>query len=180
MNSLSFTFQLLSGWGVERLLLPAVPQLLETWTGPFGFTAMSNSDRFDLAESSILSFQGTTMCHKILNAAGHNPKDLSIQLILNAEQMELGENSIVSFERTTSNHSEELKVTALTNNSLELRENSIFSSWGSTIYQKVSSDAFGHPEELNGLSLSLPLSRSPCFSQHLGTPVFCDFKMSYL
>ncbi|XP_047090243.1 uncharacterized protein LOC124702169 isoform X2 [Lolium rigidum] len=148
MNELE---KLLSGWGVERLLLPAVPQLLETWTGPFGFTAMSNSDRFDLAESSILSFQGTTMCHKILNAAGHNPKDLSIQLILNAEQMELGENSIVSFERTTSNHSEELKVTALTNsNSLELRENSIFSSWGSTIYQKVSSDAFGHPEELNG------------------------------
>jgi hypothetical protein len=161
MYSLSFTFQLLSGWGVERLVLPAVPELLETWTGPFGFAAMSNSDRFELAESSVLSFQGTTMCQKILNGTGHNPKDMSIQLVHNAEQMELGQNSIVSFERTTSNRSEEFKVTALTNyNNLELRENSIFGSWGTTIYQKVSSNAFSHPEELNGLSLSLSLSLS--------------------
>lgn len=162
MNELE---KLLSGWGVERLVLPAVPQLLETWTGSFGFTAMSNSDRFELAESSVLSFQGTTMCQKILNAAGHNPKDMSIQLVLNAEQMELGKNRFVSFERTTtsdtivnntSNHSEELKVTALTNcTSLELTENSIFSSWGTTIYQKVSSNAFSHPEELNGSEYQL-------------------------
>uniref|UniRef100_A0ACD5YQ14 Uncharacterized protein n=1 Tax=Avena sativa TaxID=4498 RepID=A0ACD5YQ14_AVESA len=153
MNELE---KLLSGWGVERLILPAVPQLLETWTGSFGFTAMSNSDRIELAESSVLSFQGTTMCQKILNAVGHNPKDMSIQLVLNAQQMELGKNSIVSFERTTTsdtivnnalNHSEDLNVTALTNyNSLELTENSIFSSWGTTIYQKVSSSAFSHPE----------------------------------
>uniref|UniRef100_A0ACD5XJG6 Uncharacterized protein n=1 Tax=Avena sativa TaxID=4498 RepID=A0ACD5XJG6_AVESA len=153
MNELE---KLLSGWGVERIILPAVPQLLETWTGSFGFTAMSNSDRIELAESSVLSFQGTTMCQKILNAVGHNPKDMSIQLVLNAQQMELGKNSIVSFERTTTsdtivnnalNHSEDLNVTALTNyNSLELTENSIFSSWGTTIYQKVSSSAFSHPE----------------------------------
>ncbi|CAM0872685.1 unnamed protein product [Alopecurus aequalis] len=157
MNELE---KLLSAWGVERLLLPAVPQLLETWTGSFGFKAMSCSDRFELAESSVLSFQGTTMCQKILNVAGHNPKDMSNQLVLNAEEMELGNNSIVSFERSTTsdtiinnvlNQLEELKVTSPTNyNSLELTENSNFSSWGTTICQNVSSNAFNHPEELNG------------------------------
>jgi hypothetical protein len=55
--------------GVERLLLPAIPQLLETWTGSFGFTVMSNSDRLELVENSILSFQGTIMCQKVLNVA---------------------------------------------------------------------------------------------------------------
>lgn len=166
LYSLSFfTLQLLSGLGVERLILPAIPQLLETWTGSFGFTAMSCSERFELAESSILSFQGTTICQKILDVADHNPRDMSIQLVLNAEEIELGKNSIVSFERTTacdtvvnnvSNNSEDLKVIAQTNyNSLALAENSVFSSWGTTICQKVSSNAFSHPEELNGLSLSL-------------------------
>ena len=105
------------------------------------------------------------MCQKILNVAGNNPKDMSIQLMLNADEMELGKNSIVSFERTTrsdrivnnaSNHLEELRDTSPTNyNSLELAENSSFNSWGTTICQKVSSDAFSHPEELNGLYLSL-------------------------
>ncbi|CAM0913417.1 unnamed protein product [Alopecurus aequalis] len=117
MNELE---KLLSGWGVERLLLPAVPQLLETWTGSFGFKAMSRSDRFEFAESSVLSFQGTTMCQRILNDA----KDTSIQLVLNAEEMELGKKSFNSFERTTtsgmirknaSNHLKELKVTSTTN-----------------------------------------------------------------
>uniref|UniRef100_A0ACD5WP71 Uncharacterized protein n=1 Tax=Avena sativa TaxID=4498 RepID=A0ACD5WP71_AVESA len=157
MNELE---KLLYGWGVERLLLPAVPQLLATWTGSFGFTVMSNSDRFQLAENSVLSFQGTTMCQKILNDAGHNPNDMNNGLVLNAEQIELGKNRIVSFEsattsdtivNTASNHSEELKVTALTNyTSLELTENSILSSCGTTIYQKVSSNEFSHQDELHG------------------------------
>nr|BAK07953.1 predicted protein [Hordeum vulgare subsp. vulgare] len=158
MNELE---KLLSGLGVERLVLPAIPQLLETWTGSFGFRAMSFSDRFELAESSILSFQGTTICQKILDVAVHNPRDMSIQLVLNAEEMELGKNSIVSFERTTacdtvvnnvSNHSEDMKVTMQINyNSLALAENSVFSSWGTTVCQKeVSCNAFSHPEELNG------------------------------
>nr|CAB3496240.1 unnamed protein product [Digitaria exilis] len=53
MNELE---KLLLDLGVERLLLPAVPELLKTWTGSFGFTVMSNSDRIELSENSILSF----------------------------------------------------------------------------------------------------------------------------
>lgn len=167
--------KLLSGLGVERLLLPTVPQLLETWTGSFGFTEMSYSDRFQYAANIILSFQGTTMCQKILNDVCHNRKDTSLHLALNAERMELGNNILNSSKRSTtcdmvvdnaSNHSEELKVTSLAKfDSLELAENCIFSSGGTTICQKVSSDAFYHPKD-NDLSPSLSLSLIVMLTEH--------------
>lgn len=56
--------KLLSKLGVERLLLPAVPQLLQTWTSSFGFTKMSLSDRLDLSEYTLLNFEDTTLCQK--------------------------------------------------------------------------------------------------------------------
>ncbi|TVU37089.1 hypothetical protein EJB05_10380 [Eragrostis curvula] len=52
--------------GVERLVLPAVPELLQTWTGSFGFKAMTHSDKLQVAQHTILCFQGTTMCQKLL------------------------------------------------------------------------------------------------------------------
>ncbi|CAL9123328.1 unnamed protein product, partial [Musa textilis] len=61
--------KLLRSLGVERLLLPAVPQLLQTWTTSFGFTQMTSSDRLELLKYPLLSFSGTTMCQKLLGAA---------------------------------------------------------------------------------------------------------------
>ncbi|PKA60272.1 chromodomain-helicase-DNA-binding protein 4 [Apostasia shenzhenica] len=61
--------KLLLSLGVERLLLPAVPQLLETWTTSFGFSKMNNSDRLKFLDYTLLNFQDTTMCQKILKAA---------------------------------------------------------------------------------------------------------------
>lgn len=58
--------KMLSNLGVERLLLPAAPQLLETWTSSFGFAKMTSSDRMKLLEHTFLEFQDTTMCQKIL------------------------------------------------------------------------------------------------------------------
>ncbi|KAM0887421.1 hypothetical protein ACQ4PT_029067 [Festuca glaucescens] len=68
MNNLE---KLLGELGVERLVLPAVPELLQTWTESFGFQAMSQSgsDKLEIAEHTILCFQGTTMCHKFINKA---------------------------------------------------------------------------------------------------------------
>ncbi|KAG1338027.1 hypothetical protein COCNU_04G003330 [Cocos nucifera] len=60
--------KLLSSLGVERLLIPAVPELLETWTTSFGFTKMSSFDRFKYLEYTLLNFQDTTMCQKLLRA----------------------------------------------------------------------------------------------------------------
>ncbi|XP_021307461.1 uncharacterized protein LOC8081435 isoform X4 [Sorghum bicolor] len=87
--------KLLLDLGVERLILPAVPELLETWTCSFGFTIMSNSDRLELAGNSILSFQGTTMCQKILNVAHNISQEKSVPSMSNSEGMGLAENMVV-------------------------------------------------------------------------------------
>ncbi|TKY47169.1 Increased DNA methylation 1 [Spatholobus suberectus] len=52
--------------GVERLVLPAVPSVLETWTGSFGFAKMTNFERSQFLDYTFLDFQGTIMCQKLL------------------------------------------------------------------------------------------------------------------
>ncbi|CAM0145084.1 unnamed protein product [Urochloa decumbens] len=51
--------------GVQRLLLPAVPDLLHMWKS-LGFSPMTHSDRLLHHAHTILCFQGTTMCQKTL------------------------------------------------------------------------------------------------------------------
>ncbi|WOL14822.1 hypothetical protein Cni_G23603 [Canna indica] len=58
--------KLLRSLGVERLLLPAVPLLLETWKSSFGFTEMDRSERLALSNYTLLDFDGATMCQKLL------------------------------------------------------------------------------------------------------------------
>ncbi|XP_052209044.1 uncharacterized protein LOC127812622 [Diospyros lotus] len=52
--------------GVERLVLPAVPAVLNTWTTSFGFSKMTASERLNLLDYTFLDFQGTIMCQKLL------------------------------------------------------------------------------------------------------------------
>ncbi|XP_075075650.1 uncharacterized protein LOC107797638 isoform X1 [Nicotiana tabacum] len=52
--------------GVERLVLPAVPAVLDTWTASFGFSVMKESERVNFLDYTFLDFQGTIMCQKIL------------------------------------------------------------------------------------------------------------------
>ncbi|XP_059626943.1 uncharacterized protein LOC132269703, partial [Cornus florida] len=52
--------------GVERLVLPAVPSLLHTWTTSFGFSRMIESERFNFLDYTFLDFQGTVMCQKLI------------------------------------------------------------------------------------------------------------------
>ncbi|TVU47435.1 hypothetical protein EJB05_07038, partial [Eragrostis curvula] len=161
MNELE---KLLSDLGVERLLLPAVPQLLETWTGSFGFTVMTNYDRLELVENSILSFQGTTMCQKVLNAACSSPQDHSTPSVSDSERVCLAENNVVSFDKTTirakvvnntSDDSEVLNV--MFNSDKDLLENSMRCSPETNICQKVSISMHSRPEGLNGFSPTLVL-----------------------
>ncbi|KAF9591349.1 hypothetical protein IFM89_003972 [Coptis chinensis] len=56
----------LTEFGVERLLLPAIPQVLHAWTTSFGFSQMTNSERLKFLQYTFLDFQDTTMCQKIL------------------------------------------------------------------------------------------------------------------
>ncbi|MCL7049957.1 hypothetical protein MKW94_005870 [Papaver nudicaule] len=51
---------------VEKLVLPAVPQVLHTWTTSFGFSKMTSSERLEFLQYTFLDFQDTTMCQKFL------------------------------------------------------------------------------------------------------------------
>ncbi|KAK6117019.1 hypothetical protein DH2020_049263 [Rehmannia glutinosa] len=52
--------------GVESLVLPAVPSVLNTWTSSFGFSVMNESDRLKFLDYTFLDFQGTVICQKVL------------------------------------------------------------------------------------------------------------------
>ncbi|KAM3373958.1 putative protein isoform X2 [Capsicum galapagoense] len=52
--------------GVERLVLPAVRDVLNTWTTKFGFSVVERSERADFFDYTLLDFQGTVLCQKIL------------------------------------------------------------------------------------------------------------------
>uniref|UniRef100_A0A7N0ZUI5 Uncharacterized protein n=1 Tax=Kalanchoe fedtschenkoi TaxID=63787 RepID=A0A7N0ZUI5_KALFE len=56
----------LMGLGIERLVLPAVPTVLKTWTNSFGFSPMTASERLQFLSYTFLDFQGTTLCQKFL------------------------------------------------------------------------------------------------------------------
>lgn len=58
--------QTLKELGVERLVLPAVPGVLNTWTTSFGFKQMTDSERVQFVSYTFLDFQGTIMCCKEL------------------------------------------------------------------------------------------------------------------
>lgn len=52
--------------GVQRLILPAVPGVLNTWTRSFGFSKMTGSERLQFLDYTFLDFQDTVMCQKLL------------------------------------------------------------------------------------------------------------------
>ncbi|XP_027337474.1 uncharacterized protein LOC113851199 [Abrus precatorius] len=52
--------------GVERLVLPAIPSVLETCTRSFGFAKMTSFERSRFLDYTFLDFQGTIMCQKLL------------------------------------------------------------------------------------------------------------------
>ncbi|GAB2272904.1 hypothetical protein Dimus_007721 [Dionaea muscipula] len=67
--------------GVERLVLPAVHSVLNTWTTAFGFLQMTQSDRSGLLAYTFLNFQDTIMCQKLLRKPlSKRPRKLKVIL----------------------------------------------------------------------------------------------------
>ncbi|XP_043718917.1 increased DNA methylation 1-like isoform X2 [Telopea speciosissima] len=58
--------KMLTQLGVERLVLPSIPQQSQTWKNSFGFTEMSHEERLELLGFPLLVFQGTTLYQKFL------------------------------------------------------------------------------------------------------------------
>ncbi|XP_020276719.1 increased DNA methylation 1-like isoform X2 [Asparagus officinalis] len=73
--------KLLSALGVKKLVLPAVSELLNTWTGSFGFAQMTKSDRMELLRYNLLGFQDARMCQKFLSTPSTTTKDPEKKLI---------------------------------------------------------------------------------------------------
>ncbi|KAK8704432.1 hypothetical protein V6N13_048054 [Hibiscus sabdariffa] len=51
--------------GVQKLILPAVAGVVDTWTTNFGFSQMTRDQRSKFLQYTFLDFQGTIMCQKI-------------------------------------------------------------------------------------------------------------------
>ncbi|XP_044508906.1 increased DNA methylation 1-like [Mangifera indica] len=57
----------LFGMGVMKLVLPSAPNVLNTWTTRFGFSKMTECERLEYLKYTLLDFQDTIMCHKLLS-----------------------------------------------------------------------------------------------------------------
>nr|GEV41247.1 agenet-like domain-containing protein [Tanacetum cinerariifolium] len=93
--------KMLVGLGVERLVLPAVPSVLNTWTSSFGFSLMTESEKLNFLGYTFLDFQGTHMCQKSLmttppSAESSISRDNNFEAINGSNAVDLDHISAVS------------------------------------------------------------------------------------
>lgn len=58
--------QMLVSFEVEKLLVAAIPDLVQTWTEGFGFELMDNEEKEDLKSINMMVLPGTVMLKKAL------------------------------------------------------------------------------------------------------------------
>ncbi|XP_004295769.1 PREDICTED: uncharacterized protein LOC101307102 [Fragaria vesca subsp. vesca] len=92
--------KMLMDLGVERLVLPAVPSVLNTWTTAFGFSRMTKPERLQFLDHTFLDFQDTLMCQKLLMKISAAEPSLLIgtqpQMSRSADIVDLDESSVAS------------------------------------------------------------------------------------
>lgn len=91
-----FSVQTLAGLGVERLVLPAVPGVLNTWTTKFGFSVVKQSERANFFDYTFLDFQGTIMCQKILKKTPAKAQQTHVDNTNSKDNVESDDNVAVS------------------------------------------------------------------------------------
>ncbi|CAN4101052.1 unnamed protein product [Withania somnifera] len=82
--------------GVERLVLPAVPAVLNTWITSFGFSVVEPSERANFFDYTFLDFQGTIMCQKILQKIPAATQQTHFDNANSKDNVELDDNTVVS------------------------------------------------------------------------------------
>lgn len=63
--------QMLRMVGVEALVLPAVPELMDTWIGAFDFQALDVLQKRALTQLNLMAFPGTSLLCKPLSRWQH-------------------------------------------------------------------------------------------------------------
>lgn len=67
---------------MERIALPAAPSTLNTWTGSFGFKELTELERLQLVNYTLLNFQDAVMCQKRLLDAPSEESTISTGISL--------------------------------------------------------------------------------------------------
>lgn len=85
--------------GVERLVLPAIPSVMHTWTESFGFMEITAPERLNFLDYTFLDFEGTIMCQKLLKknpSPGLDQSEAAQTIMMFSENKDPDENIVAS------------------------------------------------------------------------------------
>lgn len=63
---------MLLSFKVKKLVIAAIPSLVETWTEGFGFVPVENDEKQSLHRFNLMVFPGTILLKKALYLSGQN------------------------------------------------------------------------------------------------------------
>lgn len=61
---------MLMSFKVKKLVIAAIPSLVETWTEGFGFVTVENEEKQSLHKFNLMVFPGTVLLKKALYVSG--------------------------------------------------------------------------------------------------------------
>ena len=88
--------QLLRSLEVHNFILPAIPELFDTWTQAFGFRPLDASQRLEIRDLSMMIFPGTELLQKTLMGICETDKIVGQKIESDSIPSENGERKEIS------------------------------------------------------------------------------------